>query len=82
MAIVFRFASMNPRQRAVLAVADVEEAAIHLERNFNLDGFSFDEDGDDPASLSRILSELRAGNPVRLHEREVVTDDLVDIFPA
>ncbi len=82
MAVVFRFESVDSRQRAVLSVADIPSAVAHIGGNFVLKNFSFDEDGDDPACLPRIVAHLEAGEPVRLYEHDTITDDLVDIIPA
>lgn len=80
MPVVFRFESLDARNRAMLVLPDIEAAVEHISSTFELSDFRFDEDGEEPVNINEIRDLLCRQEQVRLYDLEAWhSQDTVEI---
>jgi hypothetical protein len=88
MPIVFRFDSMDSRERATFITETPEQAAQHVSKVLNQgrrrgpDLWTHDEDGTDIPRISDMIATLRAGCDIKLYDQSSMADHVVTIEPA
>ena len=88
MPIVFRFNSMDSRERATLVIDTPEQAAEHVTNVLNNgrrqgpDLWTLDEDGEDVPTLHDLTSRLREWDNVKLYDQSSTIDYVVTIEQA
>lgn len=83
MPVIFRFDSLDARNRAMLVVPSVDAAIAHLRDNFRLPDFSMDEEGREQVSFKKIKVLLRGYCKVRLYDKQAsYSDETVEICLA
>lgn len=88
MPIVFRFESMDSRERATLVIDTPEEAARHVTKVLNegkrrgRDLWTLDEDGQEVPTLRDLTETLRGWGEVKLYDQSSTIDHVVTIEQA
>lgn len=70
MPVVFRFESLDARQRGTLVLPDIEAAVEHINTTFELADFRFDEEGEEPVNVNSIKELLCRREHVRLYDQQ------------
>ena len=88
MPIVFRFESMDSRERATLVIDTPEEAARHVTKVLNegkrrgRDLWTLDEDGQEVPTLRDLTETLRGWGELKLYDQSSKIDHVVTIEQA
>jgi hypothetical protein len=88
MPIVFRFNSMDSRERATLVIDTPEAAAKHVTKVLNegrrrgLGLWTFDEDGKEVPTLRDMIARLRDWEDVKLYDQTSTCGHVVTVEQA